>query len=104
MDETHNGWCGSITRLPRRTLCPPDLPQHQLTGFRKSTVRNSLLQVTSDKGRILLPGMPAAASEAGTKTPGSSKWGGSCEEDARLMEYSTAVNNEHTGEKLMELC
>ena len=48
--------------------------------------------------------MPAAASEAGTKTPGSSKWGGSCEEDARLMEYSTAVNNEHTGEKLMELC
>lgn len=42
--------------------------------------------------------------EVGIKILGSSKWGGSCEEDVRLMEYFIVVNNEYIGEKFMELC
>ena len=54
----------------------PNLPQHGLTGSRKSAVRNSFLQVASNKERILFPRMLAAASETGIKPPSWRKWGG----------------------------
>ena len=51
-------------------------PQYWLTGFRKAMFRNSFLQVTSNKERILIPGMFDTASETGIKASSWRKWGG----------------------------
>lgn len=52
-----------------RPSVPQAFPQHQLTDFRKSTVKNLFLQVTSNKERTLFSGMFAAASETRIKFP-----------------------------------